>query len=99
MTKLQGKTAVITGAGSGFGEGIAKRFAGEGCRVVIADIDVAGGQRVAGEIDRSGGQAVFAEADVSRAAGAEAMIGTAETRFGGSTSWSTTPASPTSTSR
>ena len=80
--KLKDKTAVVTGAGSGFGEGIAKAFADEACRVVVADINPEGGKRVAGEIDRKGGQAIFVEADVSKAAGAEAMIAAAKTRFG-----------------
>ena len=44
--RLSRKTAIITGAGSGFGEGIAKRFAEEGCKVIVNDINVDGGERV-----------------------------------------------------
>ena len=44
--KLQDKVAVITGAGSGFGEAMAKRFAAEGAKVVVADINDEGGERV-----------------------------------------------------
>ena len=47
---LQDKVAFITGAGSGFGEGMAKRFAAEGAKVVVVDRDHAGAMRVASEI-------------------------------------------------
>ena len=47
--RLEGKTAVVTGAGSGFGAGIARKFAAEGARVMVADIDPAGAD-VAAEI-------------------------------------------------
>jgi 3-oxoacyl-[acyl-carrier protein] reductase len=40
--RLQNKIAIVTGAGSGFGEGIAKRFTQEGCKVVVNDINVEG---------------------------------------------------------
>ncbi|MCA3601413.1 MAG: SDR family NAD(P)-dependent oxidoreductase, partial [Methylobacterium sp.] len=51
--RLQGKTALITGAGSGFGEGIAKTFAREGARVGVVDINLEGARRVASEIGTS----------------------------------------------
>lgn len=59
--RLQGKTAIVTGAGSGFGAGIARRFAAEGAAVIVADINAEAAARVAGEI---GGRAQAC--DVSR---------------------------------
>jgi len=56
--RLKGKTALVTGAGSGFGEGIARRFAQEGAKVIVNDINAQGGERVAREI---GGQFVLAD--------------------------------------
>ena len=55
--RLKGKVAIVTGAGSGFGAGIAKRFAAEGAGIVDVVDHHAGGQRVAGEITRAGGKA------------------------------------------
>lgn len=45
--RLQGKVAIVTGGGSGFGEAISKRFSEEGCKVIVADLDPVGGERVA----------------------------------------------------
>jgi 3-oxoacyl-[acyl-carrier protein] reductase len=61
--RLKGKTAIVTGAGSGFGEGIARRFAQEGAKVIVNDINAQGGERVAREL---GGQ--FVLADVTKGA-------------------------------
>lgn len=80
--RLQGKIAVVTGAGSGFGEGIAKRFAQEGAGVVVNDINDSGGQRVAGEISSAGGKALYLKADVTRAADWASLIGGTQSAFG-----------------
>ena len=63
--RLADKVAIVTGAGSGFGEGIAKTFAQQGARVIVADMNAQGGQRVVSEIQASGGQAHFIETNVA----------------------------------
>jgi 3-oxoacyl-[acyl-carrier protein] reductase len=62
--RLKDKVAIVTGAASGFGKEIARRFAQEGAKVVLADIDSAAGERVAADV---GGGALFVRADVTRA--------------------------------
>ena len=81
--QLKDKVAIITGAASGFGEGIAKRFAAEGAKVVVDDINAAGGERVAEEIRKAGGAAQFVNADVTRGADWAALVTAAQTKFGG----------------
>jgi len=82
MHRFDGKVAIVTGAGSGFGEAIAKRFAAEGARVIVADVHEGNGQRVAAAIESGGGAARFVRTDVSRAADVEAMVGAAVGAFG-----------------
>jgi 3-oxoacyl-[acyl-carrier protein] reductase len=77
--RIKGKVAIITGAGSGFGEGIATRFAAEGAKVVVADINGTAANRVAAEI---GDAAVAIKTDVTKMSDVEAMIALAETQFG-----------------
>jgi 3-oxoacyl-[acyl-carrier protein] reductase len=76
--RLQGKIAIVTGAASGFGEGIARRFAAEGVRVVVADLNLDGAKRLAAEI---GGVAVGG--DVSKGADVAAIVQAAQREFGG----------------
>ena len=77
--RLREKVAIVTGAGSGFGEGIAKRFAAEGARIVVADIRPEAGERVAREI---GANASFVRADVARAADWAALVQRTVSDFG-----------------
>ena len=65
MFDLTGKTALITGSGSGIGESIAKTFAQVGAYVVIAELNAEGGQKVASDIRQNGGQAGYLKVDVS----------------------------------
>jgi len=76
--RLNGKVALVTGAGGGFGEGIARLFAAEGAHVVCADLRDDAAERVAQEV---GGAAVAG--DVSRGEDVERMVSTAVDRFGG----------------
>ena len=75
--RLAGKAAVVTGAGSGFGAGIARKFAAEGARVMLADIDAAAAARVAAE---TGG--IAQTVDVASAASVAAMAAAARDAFG-----------------
>jgi NAD(P)-dependent dehydrogenase (short-subunit alcohol dehydrogenase family) len=77
--RLQGKTAIITGAGSGIGEATARLFAAEGARVAVIDRDAEGGKRVAEEI---GPSSFFLAADVTNANDMESMSRTVAERFG-----------------
>jgi 3-oxoacyl-[acyl-carrier protein] reductase len=80
---VEGKSAVVTGAGAGIGRAIAKRLADEGASVVVADLDEEWGQEAVAEIQRAGGNAAFARVDVSTDEGVRRMIDLAVSEFGG----------------
>jgi len=77
--RLEGKVAVITGAASGFGEGMARLFASEGAKIVIADISDDAGEKVAADL---GDAAVYVHADVSKGPEVEGMVAKAVEAFG-----------------
>ncbi len=79
---LEDKVALITGASSGIGRALARRFAGLGAKVVVADINEAGGQETVDMIAQAGGEAVFARCDVTSLDDARAAVATARERFG-----------------
>ncbi|MGB5839190.1 MAG: glucose 1-dehydrogenase [Brucella anthropi] len=79
MKRLQDKVAIITGAGSGFGSGMARRFAAEGAKVVLADVNV---KRVEDELADIGKNALSVQADVSRKDDMERVARTAFETFG-----------------
>ena len=80
--RLAGKVAVVTGAASGIGRVSAERFAAEGARVVVADLNESGAEEVAAAIAESGGEATHVRCDVTRGDDAEAMIEAAVGRYG-----------------
>lgn len=79
MGRLQDKVAIITGGASGFGEGMAKRFAEEGAKVVVADLNAKGAERVASEI---GDAAIAVTVDVALRDEIKAMVDAAVQAFG-----------------
>ena len=82
MKRLEGKTAVITGAGSGFGALSAKLFAEEGAKVVVADCNEEGGMQTVKEIEEKGGIAVFIKTDVTKSEDCKRMVETAVEKWG-----------------
>lgn len=82
MKKLQDRVAIITGAGGGFGEGIAKHFAELGAKVVVADLRAEAAQQVAAAIEAAGGQSIAVHVDVTQDASVADMVAAAVKRFG-----------------
>ncbi|WP_339102997.1 glucose 1-dehydrogenase [Haloterrigena salinisoli] len=82
MVSIEEATAVITGGGSGIGRTTAVEFAQRGASVVVADLDVDGGEETVTTIEDDGGDAIFVEADVTDPESARAMVDTAVEEYG-----------------
>ena len=78
---LQDRVAVITGAASGIGKAAAFKFAEQGAKVLVADVDEALGRRVVEQLQRDGRDAIFVKTDVSSASDAQAMAQAALDRW------------------
>ena len=81
MDRFIGRVAVVTGAGSGIGRALARRAAGEGMRVVIADVEVNALEEAAAEVETAGAEVVVAPTDVSRPEQVDALARLAYERF------------------
>ena len=82
MSRLQGRIAIVTGAGQGIGEGIARAFAKEGAAVVVAEINEATGRGTADELEAAGATALFVHTDVSQKASVESLVAGTLEAFG-----------------
>jgi len=80
--RVQDKVIIVTGSGGGIGEGIAKRLAEQGAKIIVNDIQTPLGEKVAADIRAAGGQAVFVAADVTLTADVKALVQAAITHFG-----------------
>ena len=82
MGQVQDKVAYVTGAASGIGAACALTFGREGAKVVVTDLDDAGGNKVVSQIEAAGGQAMFLHQDVTDEAGWIEAMAAVKARFG-----------------
>ena len=82
MARLDGKVALITGAGNGMGQVASVLFAQEGARIIVADFSPEGGAETVAAVEAVGGEAAFVKVDVARSDQVQAMIAFTMERFG-----------------
>ena len=83
QSEFKGKTAMVTGAGSGIGAEIARQLAAQGARVVVADVNEVAAGEIAAEVEKGGGTALPVRQDVSDPASVRSSVEFALQRFGG----------------
>jgi NAD(P)-dependent dehydrogenase (short-subunit alcohol dehydrogenase family) len=83
MARFEGRVALVTGGASGMGRAISHAFANEGAKVVVADVNDAGGAETVAAITGGGGTAVFVRTDVTNAAAVDAAVARAVDGYGG----------------
>ena len=82
MTRFDGKSAIITGGAGGIGSATCRRFAAEGARVAVFDLDEAGAQKVAREIEAAGGKARAFACDIADRKSVDAAVAASESALG-----------------
>jgi NAD(P)-dependent dehydrogenase (short-subunit alcohol dehydrogenase family) len=94
MTPLTDGIAIVTGAGHGIGHATTLALAHAGADVAVVDIDKAAAEKTAAAVAATGRRSLALATDVGDLASIDQMVGRVVETFGGSTCWSTTPASP-----
>jgi NAD(P)-dependent dehydrogenase (short-subunit alcohol dehydrogenase family) len=82
MARLEGKVAIVTGAGTGIGRAIALALSREGAHIVVAELNKDTGKRTASEVESLGGKALALRVDVTKSAEVEEMVKKTLERFG-----------------
>ena len=82
MQRFNGKTVAVTGGGGGIGGATSRRFAGEGARVAVLDLNLQAAEAVVAQIRAAGGQAAAFQADITQRASVDAAVAAVEAQLG-----------------